>query len=141
MPSELSLAASDRSPYLPDDAGGLSGQEDALALGREGAGRRGGPSVRPRQCSTVRILRRMTTPVPTRFSDDELALIDELVDEGVGESRSAVIRQGVHHLADAVRRASVGAAIATSYRDVPQSSEDDDLAMASAIAITEAEPW
>ena len=33
MPSELSLAASDRSPYLPDDAGGLSGQEDALALG------------------------------------------------------------------------------------------------------------
>lgn len=107
----------------------------------EGAGRRGGPSVRPRQCSTVRILRRMTTPVPTRFSDDELALIDELVDEGVGESRSAVIRQGVHHLADAVRRASVGAAIATSYRDLPQSSEDDDLAMASAIAITEAEPW
>ncbi len=83
----------------------------------------------------------MTTPVPTRFSDDELALIDQLVDEGVGESRSAVIRKGVHHLADAVRRANVGAAIARSYLDVPQSSEDDDLAMASAIAITEAEPW
>lgn len=83
----------------------------------------------------------MTTPVPTRFSDEELALIDELVDEGVGESRSAVIRQGVHHLADAVRRANLGAAIAESYRHLPQTREDDELAMASAIAMTEAEPW
>lgn len=83
----------------------------------------------------------MTRPVPTRFSDEELALIDELVAEGVGESRSAVIRRGVHHLADAVRRANVGAAIASSYRDLPQTSEDDELAMASAMAMTEAEPW
>jgi Arc/MetJ-type ribon-helix-helix transcriptional regulator len=65
----------------------------------------------------------------------------ELVDEGVGESRSAVIRHGVHHLADAVHRARVGAAIADSYREHPQTSDDDDLAMASAIALTEAEPW
>jgi len=83
----------------------------------------------------------MTTPVPTRFSDDELSLIDALVAEGVGESRSAVIRQGVHHLADSVRRASVGRAIAESYRTHPQTAEDDALAMASAIALTEAEPW
>lgn len=83
----------------------------------------------------------MTTPVPTRFIDDELALIDELVHGGVGESRSAVIRQGVHHLADSVRRARVGAAIAESYREHPQTPDDDELAMASAIALTEAEPW
>jgi Arc/MetJ-type ribon-helix-helix transcriptional regulator len=83
----------------------------------------------------------MTTPVPTRFTDDELALIDELVGQGVGESRSAVIRRGVHHLGDSVRRAQVGAAIAESYRTQPQSSEDDALAMASALAMTEAEPW
>lgn len=83
----------------------------------------------------------MTTPIPTRFSDDELALIDALVHEGVGESRSAVIRRGVHHLADSVRRASIGRAIAESYRLQPQSTEDDELAMASAIALTEAEPW
>ncbi|MBA2279856.1 MAG: hypothetical protein H0W25_01280 [Acidimicrobiia bacterium] len=83
----------------------------------------------------------MTTPVPTRFTDDELALIDELVDEGIGESRSAVIRQGVHHLADSVRRARVGAAIAQSYRDAPQTADDDGLAMACAMALTEAEPW
>lgn len=83
----------------------------------------------------------MTTPVPTRFSDEELALIDDLIAEGVADSRSAVIRQAIHHLADRVRRARVGADIAASYRDNPQTPDDDDLAMASAIAMTEAEPW
>ncbi len=83
----------------------------------------------------------MTTPVPTRFTEDELALIDELVAEGIGESRSAVIRRGVLHLADSVGRARVGAAIAASYRERPQTAEDDELAMASAMALTEAEPW
>lgn len=83
----------------------------------------------------------MTTPVPTRFTDEELALIDELVDEGVGDNRSAVIRHGVHRLAESVRRARVGAAIVQSYEEQPQTPDDDDLAMASAIALTEAEPW
>ena len=89
----------------------------------------------------MRIVICMTTPVPTRFSDDELAMIDALVEEGVGTSRSAVIRQGVHHLAESVRRANVGRAIAESYRTLPQTADDDELAMASAIALTEAEPW
>lgn len=83
----------------------------------------------------------MTTPVPTRFTDEELALIDELVTKGIGDSRSAVIRRGVHHLADAVRRAQMGDAIAQSYREHPQGPEDDALALANAIAMTEAEPW
>jgi hypothetical protein len=83
----------------------------------------------------------MTTPVPTRFSDDELGLIAQLVAEGLGDSRSAVIRRAVVHFADAVRRARIGAAIADSYRQRPQTAEDDELAMASAIALTEAEPW
>lgn len=83
----------------------------------------------------------MTTPVPTRFTNDEIELIDELVNEGVGDSRSAVIRRSVHHLADSVRRARIGASIARSYEELPQTPEDDELALASAIAMTEAEPW
>ena len=83
----------------------------------------------------------MTRPVPTRFTDDKLALIDELVAEGVGDSRSAVIRRGVRHLADSVDRARTGATIAASYRDHPQTADDDELAMASATALTDAEPW
>ena len=83
----------------------------------------------------------MTMPIPTRFTDEEIRLIDDLVAAGVGDSRSAVIRRAVAHFADAVRRARTGALIADSYRRHPQSAEDDELAMASAIALTEAEPW
>lgn len=83
----------------------------------------------------------MSTPVPTRFSEDELAMIDQLVDQGVADSRSAVIRQGVHHLVESVRRALVGETIAASYRELPQTDDDNELAMANAMAMTEAESW
>ncbi len=79
--------------------------------------------------------------MPTRFSDEEIALLDELVAAGVGDTRSAVVRRAVVHLADALSRARTGASIAASYREVPQSAEDDALATANAIAMTEAEPW
>lgn len=92
-------------------------------------------------CSTKRILLLMTTPVPTRFSDEELATIDRLVSEGVGANRSAVIRVAVVLLDDAVRRTRIGESIAESYRRQPQSNDDDTMAMANAIAMTEAEPW
>ena len=68
-------------------------------------------------------------------------MIDQLVDRGVADSRSAVIRQGVHHLAESVRRATVGEAIAASYREIPQTDDENELAMANAIAMTEAESW
>jgi Arc/MetJ-type ribon-helix-helix transcriptional regulator len=83
----------------------------------------------------------MTTPVPTRFSDDELELIDRLVEEGIGDNRSAVIRRAVSHLADAVNRRRIGETIAQSYRERPQTPEDDEMAMTSAMALTEAETW
>lgn len=83
----------------------------------------------------------MTTPVPTRFSDHELRIIDRLVAEGVGANRSDVIRRAVDHFDDAVRRARTGELIAASYRVLPQSDEDDALAMANALSMTEAEPW
>ena len=92
-------------------------------------------------CYTFSIINRMTTPIPTRFSDADLAIIDRLVAEGVGQNRSDVVRQAVGRLDDAVRRERAGQAIADSYRITPQTKEDDELAMASAIAMTEAEPW
>ena len=79
--------------------------------------------------------------MPTRFSDQEVEILDELVAAGIGENRSAVVRKAVMRLADAVRRAQDGASIATSYEEIPQSADDDQLALASAMAMTEAEPW
>jgi hypothetical protein len=79
--------------------------------------------------------------VPTRFSPEEIELLDRLVAAGVGDTRSAVVRTAVIRLADSVRRAAIGAAIADSYREAPQSFEDGQAALASALAMTEAEPW
>ena len=91
-------------------------------------------------CSTIRMMFRMM-PVPVRFTPEEIKLLDELVAAGVGDTRSAVVRAAVVRLGDAVRRAELGMSIAASYREVPQSTEDDNLALANALAMTEAEPW
>jgi len=83
----------------------------------------------------------MTTPVPTRFSDEQLRLIDELVDLGAGPNRSEVVRLAVEHFASEVRRARIGQSIADSYRERPQGPDDDALGLANALAMTAAEPW
>ena len=83
----------------------------------------------------------MTTPIPTRFSEQQTEAIDRLVAAGVGTNRSDVVRQAVDHFADSIRRAREGEAIAASYRQVPQGSTEDAAALANAIAMTEAEPW
>ncbi len=83
----------------------------------------------------------MSTPVPTRLSDAEIAVIDRLVLEGIGSTRSDVIRMAIAGLDEAVRRRRVGETIAESYRLRPQSSTDDAVAMENAIALVDAEPW
>ena len=52
-----------------------------------------------------------------------------------------MIRRAVEHLAESVERARLGRVIADSYRTQPQTVDDDEQAMANAIAMTEAEPW
>jgi len=83
----------------------------------------------------------MTVQVPTRLNGWEVQCLDELVADGVGESRSDVVRLALRELYDAHQRRRTGAAIAESYREIPQTDDDIDLAMSSAIALTEAEPW
>lgn len=79
--------------------------------------------------------------MPTRFAERELTILDELVESGVAGSRSEVIRLAVEQLADAHRRRIVGQSIVDAYRLMPQTAEENDLALANAIAMTEAEPW
>jgi len=83
----------------------------------------------------------MTTQVPTRFADAELEALDELVAHGLAGSRSEAIRVAVARLVDEHRRERVGRTIAEAYTATPQTVEEDGQAMASAMAMTEAEPW
>jgi Arc/MetJ-type ribon-helix-helix transcriptional regulator len=82
----------------------------------------------------------MTTPIPTRFSDEEVAMLDELVGDGVALNRSAVVRHAVRRLADEERRRRIGEQIAASYREVPMDPELEQLAGADARQLLE-EQW
>jgi Arc/MetJ-type ribon-helix-helix transcriptional regulator len=82
-----------------------------------------------------------TVQVPTRFDNSQLVRLDQLVAEGLADSRSEVIRLAVDALHDAHRRRVLGQTIADAYRLKPQTDSEDAWAMANAIALTEAESW
>ena len=58
--------------------------------------------------------------VRTRFSDEELSVLDRLVSDGIGTSRENVIRQAVGWYDDALRRHRVGKAIEDHYLRHPR---------------------
>ena len=82
-----------------------------------------------------------TVQVPTRFDNSQLVRLDQLVAEGLADSRSEVIRLAVDALHEAHRRRVLGQTIADAYRLKPQTDSEDAWAMANAIALTEAESW
>ncbi len=83
----------------------------------------------------------MTTQVPTRFGENELAALDQLVADGVADSRSEAIRLAVARLHDQHRRARIGAEIAAAYRAMPQTPEELEWAMESADELATEESW
>jgi len=83
----------------------------------------------------------MTVQLVTRVPDDVAVAIDELVREGVFDSRSDAVRAGLSVVIDRHRRLAVGRTIADGYRRLPQA--DDDLAWSDAVsaAMIAQEPW
>ena len=87
-------------------------------------------------CYTIRM-----TQVVARIDDDLAALVDELVAEGVVESRSDAVRRGLVALIDRHRRRRTADAIIRGYRDRPQTEEDVGWADEASIAMITDEPW
>ena len=83
----------------------------------------------------------MTVQLVTRVPDDLATAIDDLVREGVFESRSEAVRAGLVAMVDHRRRAAVGQAIADGYRRVPQNSDDLTWSDAASAAMIAEEPW
>ncbi len=83
----------------------------------------------------------MGLPVQIQLSDENLAMLDRMVGDGVAKNRSDVIRLALATLDDSVLQARIGETIANSYRLLHQSREDDALAMDNAISTTEAKLW
>jgi Arc/MetJ-type ribon-helix-helix transcriptional regulator len=77
----------------------------------------------------------------TRIDDDLARAIDQLVEEGVFESRSEAVRTSLIATLDAHRRIKLGRETNEGYRRVPETDEELRLAEAVAALMITAEPW
>jgi Arc/MetJ-type ribon-helix-helix transcriptional regulator len=79
--------------------------------------------------------------VVARLNDDLVAAVDDLVSEGVFESRSDAIRRALEFVVDAERRKHIGDAIVTGYERIPETAEELRWAEAATAAMIADEPW
>jgi Arc/MetJ-type ribon-helix-helix transcriptional regulator len=87
------------------------------------------------------MLTAMPVQLVTRVPDAVAAAIDELVREGVFQSRSDVVRAGLEAVIDRARRDAVGRAIVAGYRRIPQETDDLAWSDAATAAMIADEPW
>jgi Arc/MetJ-type ribon-helix-helix transcriptional regulator len=83
----------------------------------------------------------MTVQLVTRVPDDIAAAIDDLVRDGVFDSRSDAVRAGLTAVIDRRRRVAIGRAIADGYRRSPQVDDDLRWSDAASAAMIAEEPW
>lgn len=83
----------------------------------------------------------MTVQLVTRVPDDVVAAVDDLVRQGVFDSRSEAVRVALTAVIDERRRAGVGRAIADGYRRLPQADDDGAWSEAASAAMIAEEPW
>ena len=81
------------------------------------------------------------TQLVTRVNDNLVSLVDELVEEGVVESRSDAVRRGLRVLVDQQRRLRIGEAVVQGYRDRPQNEEEVGWADIATVKMIGEEPW
>lgn len=77
----------------------------------------------------------------TRVDDRLAALVDELVGQGLVESRSDAVRRGLAMLVDHHRRQGVAQAIVCGYLDLPQTEEEVGWADRASVQMIADEPW
>ena len=83
----------------------------------------------------------MTVQLVTRVPDDVAVAIDDLVREGIFDSRSEAVRAGLSVVIDHHRRVALGRTIADGYRRVPQAEDDLAWSDAAGAAMIAEEPW
>ena len=88
----------------------------------------------------VRYAERMTQLV-TRVDEDLVSLVDELVAEGVVESRSDAVRQGLAVLIDQHQRSRTAEAIILGYEQHPQAGNEIGWSDKATAAMIKSEPW
>lgn len=77
----------------------------------------------------------------TRTDDELAAAVDELIAQGLVDSRSAAVRKGLRMLIDQTRRAETAASIVGGYRVHPQTAEEVGWADEATIRMITEESW
>ena len=81
------------------------------------------------------------TQLVTRIDETLAALVDDLVAEGVVESRSDAVRQGLVKLIDQHRRTAAADSIISGYVTRPQTDKDVAWADDATRQMIRDEPW
>lgn len=82
-----------------------------------------------------------TEQIAVRLPVRQLALLDELVDRGVYETRAAAVRAGIEAVVELDRRHQDDRAIVEGYRRVPPTDAEKAAAIASLRDAIAEEPW
>ena len=82
-----------------------------------------------------------TEQIAVRLPAEQLALLDELVQRGVYESRAAAVRAGIDVVVELDRRRRADWAIADGYRRVPPTEAERAAAVGSMRDAIAEEPW
>lgn len=79
--------------------------------------------------------------IAVRLPAEVLAAVDELVARGAYRSRAAVVRAGIHAVAELDRRRTIDQEMVDGYRRIPVSAEEDVASLASLREAILEEPW
>jgi Arc/MetJ-type ribon-helix-helix transcriptional regulator len=82
-----------------------------------------------------------TEQIAVRLPEELLAELDELVAQGVYESRAAAVRAGIEAVAESERRRKTDRAVVAGYHRVPASEAEHESAVASLRDAIREEPW
>jgi Arc/MetJ-type ribon-helix-helix transcriptional regulator len=81
------------------------------------------------------------TQLVTRIDNDLANSIDQLIAEGVVESRSDAVRKGLYALIEQTRRRRTAEAIVAGYTHQPQTDDDVAWADQATVQMIADEPW
>jgi Arc/MetJ-type ribon-helix-helix transcriptional regulator len=82
-----------------------------------------------------------TEQIAVRIPEELLAVLDELVNRGVYESRAAAVRAGIEALLELDRRHLTDLAVIEGYRRTPPTEADREGSLASLRDAILEEPW
>jgi Arc/MetJ-type ribon-helix-helix transcriptional regulator len=82
-----------------------------------------------------------TEQIAVRLPEELLAEVDELVAQGVYDSRAAAVRAGLEAVAESERRRRIDRAVIAGYQRIPAGEAEHESAVASLRDAILDEPW